>query len=95
MSGLIERFGHWFASVAAVAWITGVTTAAVIAEHLFPRMDPSGYQFLYWVTWASWVTQPVLAYVGMLGARKTDKVLARLEAMERREIELLEQRDVE
>lgn len=86
----IEAFGRWFASAAAVWQTAALTLAVVIFELADPRADPDAFRFLYWATVYSAVTQPVLAYVGMIGARKTDEVLQRLEAAEKRELELLE-----
>lgn len=90
MRRAIEAFGRWFASAGSV-WQTALLVGAVVIfEAVDPRADQHGFWFLYWATVYSAVTQPVLAYVGMIGARKTDEVLERLEAMEKRELELLE-----
>lgn len=90
MSRAIEAFGRWFASEGSVWQTAALVTAVVIFEFAAPRADPNAFRFLYWATVYSAVTQPVLAYVGMIGARKTDEVLERLEAAEKRELELLE-----
>jgi hypothetical protein len=90
MGKLIEAFGRWFASAASV-WQTALLVALVVVfEAADPRADPNDFRFLYWATVYSAVTQPVLAYVGMIGVGKTDEVLARLEAAEKRELDLLE-----
>lgn len=90
MGRAIEAFGRWFASAGGV-WQTFAFCAAVVALELaFPQVDPHMFWWLVVLTVYSGATQPVLAYVAMIGAAKTDHVLARLEAMEKRELELLE-----
>lgn len=90
MKRIIGAFGVWFASPAGVVQTFGICMAVVGLELAWPRVDPHMFAYLLVLTIYSAITQPVLAYVGMQGARKSDEVLARLEAAEQREIELLE-----
>jgi hypothetical protein len=86
----IGAFGAWFASAAGIVQTAVLVAGWIALEKLHVIRDSDGYQILYWLTVYSAVTQPVLAYVGAAAGRKTDEVLARLEASEAREIELLE-----
>jgi hypothetical protein len=67
--GAIRR---WFGTPAAVVWICILTTIVVLVEAVFPRLDEHGFWFLYGITYLSWITQPVLAYVGSVGAEHSD-----------------------
>ena len=75
-------FNDWFTSRAGV-WHTLVIVAAMVAlEHLCPRIDPSNFLLLYWLTIYSAVTQPALACTGRESAD-------RLEAIQRQQATLL------
>lgn len=87
MKRAIEAFGEWFGSAAGVLQTAVVSAVVIAAELAFPRVDPHMFWWLVVLTIYSGVTQPVLAYVGMRGAAKTDKVLDCLEAMEQRELD--------
>jgi hypothetical protein len=94
MTGVISRFGVWFASAGGVLQTFAFCMAVVVLELIFPAADPHMFWWLVILTVYSGVTQPVLAYVGMTGARKTDEVLAKLEALESDELaQLIRLRD--
>jgi hypothetical protein len=60
---VLSRFAKWFASPGGV-WQTFLATVAlIVAENIWPDMDPHGFWLLYWLTAYSAITQPVLAYV--------------------------------
>lgn len=86
MKRCIGAFGRWFASTGCVWQTTAACLALVAAEARWPSIDPHFFYLLLALTIYSAVTQPVLAYVGMLGAQKTDEVLARLTQLERDEL---------
>lgn len=90
MARALQWFGRWFASAAGIAQTMTIVLGVTGWELAHPRLDEHGFWLLYALTIYSAVTQPVLAWVAMMSARGTDEVLARLEAMERRELALLE-----
>lgn len=72
---LLEKFAKWFASPGGV-WQTSILTLAIIlAEYVWPSIDPHGFWLLYWLTAYSAVTQPVLAYVNRQDTSRGEDLL--------------------
>ena len=65
---MLAAFDRWFASTAGVYQTLLLVLAAVIAEQIWPQLDPSSILLLYWLTVYSAVTQPALAHTGKASA---------------------------
>lgn len=81
MTRLLDRFAAWFASGPGVWQTAVVTLGLVICEAVDRSFDPHGFWLLYALTVYSAVTQPALAYSGAVQAKKTEQMLAHLEAL--------------
>jgi hypothetical protein len=86
---MLSRFGRWFASSGGV-WQTAVLVMLWwLAEFFGLIRDPQHFQLCVWLTIYSAVTQPVLAWVNKQDSGRSDATLARLEAKEDDELEIL------
>jgi hypothetical protein len=90
---ILKRFGEWFGSPAGVIQTFVLVNLVAIAEHLFPHLDKGGFQFLYWLTWYSAITQPVLAYVNGKDVDRLQVAVDAILTLERRIDDLLESRE--
>lgn len=74
----IDAFADWFGSVACVVQTLVVCAALVVAEAVWPTVDPHGFRYLYALTVYSAVTQPALAYAAERLARFLRQTIAML-----------------
>lgn len=74
----LDKFSHWFSSAGGSYQMLAATVIIVLAETFFPRMDPQGFYLLYWLTVYSAVTQPVLAYSGVISSTQNEILLEKL-----------------
>jgi hypothetical protein len=75
-------FEDWFTSGPGVWQTFGATIAVVLVEFFFPKLDPSGFLLLYWLTVYSAITQPALAYSGARSSRQMEQMLQKIAALE-------------
>lgn len=86
---LLDLFNRWFVSDSGVWQTLGICLIVVVAELMFPGLDPHAFLLMAVLTVYSAITQPALARAGrvsgdrqaqMLGHQQ--EVLSRLEALE-------------
>ena len=82
LNSLLERFAAWFCSGPGVWQTTFITLAVVVVELADRSLDPHAFVLMAVLTVYSAITQPALAYSGAQQGRRTDELLARLDAVE-------------
>ena len=81
-------FSEWFISARGVWQTFFLVSTLCLCEVLFPQIDTHGFWLLYWLTVYSAITQPALAYVSGQSSDHSEDVLARVELLEERILEM-------
>lgn len=79
---VLDAFNDWFVSDGGVWQTAAATFAIVVAEQVFPHLDPDHFVCLYALTVYSGVTQPALARAGRVAGERQEEALAKIEALE-------------
>jgi hypothetical protein len=80
---VLLAFNQWFGSRPGVWQTLLVVGAFVVLERLFPRVDPSMFALMVWLTIYSAVTQPALALAGRLSSERLERLIALVAGMQR------------
>lgn len=88
---MLNRFSRWFASAAGVWQTLVATTAVVLLEQFGVIPDRSGFWLLYWLTFYSAITQPVLAYTNRSEGLEDNQFFTRIEALEVKILDALQE----
>lgn len=70
---LVGAFGRWFGSPAGVSETLGVVICLVVAEYVWPHLDPQMFVLLVWLTIYSAVTQPALAAASTAATEQAER----------------------
>ena len=84
LENLLDSVNEWFCSDAGTVETFFFCVIVVIAEIVWPTIDPHGFWLLYALTVYSAITQPALARAGRISAEKTRDHDAKLEAIIRK-----------
>jgi hypothetical protein len=80
---VLLAFNQWFGSRPGVWQTLLVVGTFVVLERLFPRIDPSMFALMAWLTIYSAVTQPALALAGRLSAERLERLIELVAGMQR------------
>ncbi len=81
----LSAFDDWFCSAAGVWQTAVIVVGIVIAERIFPHLDPGMFALMVWLTIYSGVTQPALAHTGRESAERLEELARQIERLLERE----------
>lgn len=85
----MRRFSDWFASPSGVVETFVVVMGIVVAEVIWPNIDPNGFWLLYALTVYSGITQPILAFASSVSAEETIALQKQIRDMQDMQLQLM------
>lgn len=87
-SKLLRAFDRWFTSSAGVWQTVIVCTAIVILEQTHVINDSNGFWLLYYLTFYSAITQPMLAHSGKENGEKLETLTDEVKKLLSKDVQL-------